>query len=275
MNTGSLPSRPREGWLVEARDVYRSFGRTPALRAAPLSVAPGEIVAVMGPSGSGKSTLLHCLAGIFEPGQGRGVVRRPSARPARRCRGHAAAPYAFGFVFQFGQLVPELTAADNIALPLLLNRVGHRAAYKSAASWLRRLDLKRPGRQALRRAVRRAGPAGGARQSAGDRGHSNQCSSSSATVRVREPLCWPVPTSSSKRASTCLARASKLSSGRPPAGSHIACGPSGDRGRRRPGPGGRASLADHAASVVLVMAPPSEEGRENDDRASRASGLAR
>jgi putative ABC transport system ATP-binding protein len=50
--------------------VYRSFGQTPALQGASLSVASGEIVAIMGPSGSGKSTLLHCLAGIFEPDHG-------------------------------------------------------------------------------------------------------------------------------------------------------------------------------------------------------------
>jgi putative ABC transport system ATP-binding protein len=56
--------------LIEARDVVRSFGETPALRGANLSVASGEIVAIMGPSGSGKSTLLHCLAGIYRPDSG-------------------------------------------------------------------------------------------------------------------------------------------------------------------------------------------------------------
>ena len=141
MNTVSLPAPPRHGCLVEARDVYRSFGQTPALRGASLSVAPREIVAVMGPSGSGKSTLLHCLAGIFEPDRGEvwfDGQRLDQLDEAKRTRLRRT---AFGFVFQFGQLVPELTAADNIALPLLLNRVGHRAAYRSAASWLARLDL--------------------------------------------------------------------------------------------------------------------------------------
>jgi len=106
-----------------------------------LSVASGEIVAIMGPSGSGKSTLLHCLAGIFEPDRGEvwfdgqrldglGETKRTQLRRT-----------AFGFVFQFGQLVPELSAADNVALPLLLNRVSRRAAYRDAALWLRRLGL--------------------------------------------------------------------------------------------------------------------------------------
>ena len=56
--------------MIEARDVVRSFGATPALRGATLRARPGEILAVMGPSGSGKSTLLHCLAGILTPDSG-------------------------------------------------------------------------------------------------------------------------------------------------------------------------------------------------------------
>jgi putative ABC transport system ATP-binding protein len=127
--------------LVEARDVHLSFGPTPALRGASLSADAGEIVAVMGPSGSGKSTLLHCLAGILLPDSGEvyfeghridtlGEAERSSRRRDR-----------FGFVFQFGQLVPELTAEENIALPLLLNGVRRAEALAQARTWFERLEL--------------------------------------------------------------------------------------------------------------------------------------
>jgi ABC transporter len=90
----------------------------------------------MGPSGSGKSTLLHCLAGIFEPGRGEVWFEGQRLDGLGETKRTQLRRTAFGFVFQFGQLVPELSAADNIALPLLLNRVSRKAAYKGAASWL-------------------------------------------------------------------------------------------------------------------------------------------
>ena len=129
------------GCLIEARDITKSFGQTPALRGASVAVAGGEILAIMGPSGSGKSTLLHCLAGIFTPDRGEvwfDGSRLDTMNEADRTRLRRT---AFGFVFQFGQLVPELTAADNVALPMLLNRVSRRAAYKSAGLWLDKLGL--------------------------------------------------------------------------------------------------------------------------------------
>jgi putative ABC transport system ATP-binding protein len=127
--------------LIEARDVTRSFGQTQALTGASLAVAGGEILAVMGPSGSGKSTLLHCLAGIFTPDSGEiwfDGTRLDTLSDSKRTELRRT---AFGFVFQFGQLVPELTVTDNIALPLLLNRVGRKSAYAKATAWLPRLGL--------------------------------------------------------------------------------------------------------------------------------------
>jgi putative ABC transport system ATP-binding protein len=127
--------------VVEARDVHLSFGPTQALRGASLAADVGEIVAVMGPSGSGKSTLLHCLAGILVPDSGEvhfdgrrlGTLNERERSTLRRDR--------FGFVFQFGQLVPELTAEENVALPLLLKGVGRREALAQAAGWFERLEL--------------------------------------------------------------------------------------------------------------------------------------
>jgi len=129
------------GCLIEARDVVLSFGQTPALRGASVAVAAGEILAVMGPSGSGKSTLLHCLAGILTPDAGEvwfdgrrvdamGETERSTLRRGR-----------FGFVFQFGQLVPELTAEENIALPLLLAGTRRGPALDQAREWFGRLGL--------------------------------------------------------------------------------------------------------------------------------------
>src|SRR5580658_8748081 len=127
--------------IIEARGVVKSFGHTPALRGATIAVAPGEILAIMGPSGSGKSTLLHCLAGILKPDTGeilfagrRVDTMGEQARSTLR-RDH------FGFVFQFGQLVPELTAEENVALPLLLGGARRSAALRDAREWFERLDL--------------------------------------------------------------------------------------------------------------------------------------
>jgi putative ABC transport system ATP-binding protein len=127
--------------LIEARGVVKSFGQTPALRGADLQVAAGEMLAVMGPSGSGKSTLLHCLARIFVPDQGEIIFDGQRLDQMDETRRTELRRTAFGFVFQFGQLVPELTAADNIALPLLLGRARRKAAYQTAAQWLSRLGL--------------------------------------------------------------------------------------------------------------------------------------
>jgi len=110
--------------LIEARGVVKSFGRTPALRGANVQVAAGEILAVMGPSGSGKSTLLHCLAGIFPPDEGEITLDGQRLDQMDETRRTELRRTAFGFVFQFGQLVPELTAADNIARALVIGPTG-------------------------------------------------------------------------------------------------------------------------------------------------------
>src|SRR5436305_9375864 len=123
------------GPVLWAREVTRSFGATHALRGADIDIVRGEIVAIMGPSGSGKSTLLHCLAGILRPDGGelwfddRRIDQLGEQARTELRRDH------FGFVFQFGQLVPELVAIENVALPLLLGGVSRKDALAQAAPW--------------------------------------------------------------------------------------------------------------------------------------------
>src|SRR4029077_1984760 len=127
--------------LIEARNLVKSFGETPALRGASLRVGSGEIVAVMGPSGSGKSTLLHCLAGILVPEEGEvwlGARRLDTLSDDERS---ALRRDRFGFVFQSGQLVPELTAEENVPLPLLLSGTRRGPAMTAARKWFGTLGL--------------------------------------------------------------------------------------------------------------------------------------
>jgi len=127
--------------ILSTRAVEKSFGRTQALRGVSLELARGEVLAVTGPSGGGKSTLLHCLSGILRPEAGE--VRYDGQRlddladaPRTRLRRRE-----FGIVLQFGQLVPELTVEQNVALPLLLEGHDRSAARTAARAWLDRLDV--------------------------------------------------------------------------------------------------------------------------------------
>jgi putative ABC transport system ATP-binding protein len=96
----------------------------------------------MGPSGSGKSTLLHCIAGIFTPDKGEIWFDNQRLDQMEEEARTVLRRTTFGFVFQFGQLVPELTAEDNIALPLLANGVSRKEAYTKARTWFRKLGIE-------------------------------------------------------------------------------------------------------------------------------------
>lgn len=151
--------------IISAKNIKKSYGQTHALRGVSLDVEAGEVLAIMGPSGSGKSTLLHSLAAIISVDSGE--ISMNGARIDRLSddKRSKLRRTSFGFVFQFGQLVPELTVHDNVALPLLLNGVDRKEAYKRANTWIDKVGLngkeenlpgELSGGQAQRAAIARA-----------------------------------------------------------------------------------------------------------------------
>ncbi|MFJ7267415.1 ABC transporter ATP-binding protein [Streptomyces sp. NPDC099050] len=153
------------GTLLSATDLRKTYGSTHALDGAEFSIHAGEVVAIMGPSGSGKSTLLHCLAGIVTPDSGTITYAGRELSAMNDAERSALRRGEFGFVFQFGQLVPELTCVENVALPLRLTGVKRKQAERTALEWMERLQVddlggKRPGEvsggQGQRVAVARA-----------------------------------------------------------------------------------------------------------------------
>jgi putative ABC transport system ATP-binding protein len=158
-----------EDLVLLGRELTKRYGSTVALAGVDLAIRRTESVAVMGPSGSGKSTLLHCLAGIVRPDSGVVLLDgRPVHGLGERARSELRRT-RFGFVFQSGQLLPELPADENVALPLMLGGVPRRRAVSQAREWLAHLGLRgkernRPGElsggQAQRVAIARALVAG-------------------------------------------------------------------------------------------------------------------
>jgi putative ABC transport system ATP-binding protein len=131
--------------VLSASGLTKTYGSAAALAGVDVAIAPGESVAIMGASGSGKTTLLHCLAGIVRPDTGsvvlataHGPVEVTALGEAERSRLRRE---AFGFVFQQGLLLPELTAVENVALPLMLAGAPRAAAEQDAATWLAALGL--------------------------------------------------------------------------------------------------------------------------------------
>lgn len=138
--TPSLNGPPTSA-LLTARALVKSYEQSPALRGVSFTADRGEIVAITGPSGSGKSTLLLCLAGILPPDAGEvrfDGLRLDEASESERSRLRRT---SFGVLFQFGQLIPELTAGENVALPLLLAGRRRRAAMTAAGTWLDRFGV--------------------------------------------------------------------------------------------------------------------------------------
>lgn len=155
---------PRNARLC-IRDITKSYNSAPVLTGISLTIESGETVAVMGPSGSGKSTLLHCMSGVLLPDDGDVIFGDTKINSLSDADRSALRLHDFGFVFQDGQLLPELTARENVALPMILQGKKRSKSLALADDVLSRLGLKdltrrRPGEmsggQAQRVAIARA-----------------------------------------------------------------------------------------------------------------------
>jgi putative ABC transport system ATP-binding protein len=151
--------------ILETNGVAKRLGNTEALRGVTLTIEGGETVALVGPSGAGKSTLLYCLSGILRPDSGEVTFAGRRIDTLNEADRATLRRREFGFVFQFGQLVTELRAIGNVALPLMVDGVSRREAERRALEWLERLgavDVARhtpdelSGGQAQRVAIARA-----------------------------------------------------------------------------------------------------------------------
>lgn len=127
--------------LLSARNVTKTFGAQPALRGVDLDLTEGEIVAVRGRSGCGKSTLLHCLSGIIRPDLGEVRFRGERIDDTSEAYRSELRRTKFGVLLQHGHLISELTAAENVALPLMLGGGTRRPALAAAGDWLARLGV--------------------------------------------------------------------------------------------------------------------------------------
>jgi putative ABC transport system ATP-binding protein len=151
--------------LLSARGLVKRYGRQHALAGVDIDIQAGEVLAIVGPSGSGKTSLLHVLAGILRADEGETTLAGKRIDQLSETKRSELRRTEFGFVFQSGMLVGELTAEENVALPLLLGGRDRTGAIAVAREWLDRLGLagkegRRPGElsggEAQRVAIARA-----------------------------------------------------------------------------------------------------------------------
>lgn len=128
--------------LLDGIQISKAFGANVALDRISVSVSEGEILAVLGPSGSGKSTLLLCLAGIIPPDSGYVIYRGIHLRSLPDRELTQLRRQEFGFIFQFGHLIPDLSALENVAFPLRLSGISRGVAEESARHWLGKLEVE-------------------------------------------------------------------------------------------------------------------------------------
>jgi putative ABC transport system ATP-binding protein len=128
--------------LLSARSLVKRYGPGTALDNVDIDIAAGESVAIMGASGSGKTTLLHTLAGITAPDSGTVDYAGTTVTSLNESQRSRLRRESFGFVFQQGLLIPELTALENVALALMLTGSTRRDAEAASARWLAQLGLE-------------------------------------------------------------------------------------------------------------------------------------
>jgi putative ABC transport system ATP-binding protein len=151
--------------LLSGRGLVKRYGNAHALAGVDIDIAAGEVLAIVGPSGSGKTSLLHVLAGILRADEGTITLAGNRIDQLSETKRSELRRSEFGFVFQSGMLVAELTAEENVALPLLLGGRDRGMAIDTARNWLSRVGLggketRRPGElsggEAQRVAIARA-----------------------------------------------------------------------------------------------------------------------
>ncbi|MDX6354730.1 MAG: hypothetical protein QOF98_1633 [Streptomyces sp.] len=132
---------PPDNDVLWARGLRHSHQGSPALLGVSINVRAGEILALVGPRGAGKSTLLQCLSGQLVPDEGEVWFNSAPVHTLPEAAREALRRDRFGWIGEGAQLLPELTAWENAALPLLMRGDGHRAAKAAAQEWLERLDI--------------------------------------------------------------------------------------------------------------------------------------
>jgi putative ABC transport system ATP-binding protein len=151
--------------ILAGRGVVKRYGEVTALAGVDITIQAGEVIAIVGPSGSGKSTLLTVLAGILPADGGEVFLGHTPITKLSETERSKLRRSAFGFVFQSAMLVAELTAEENVALPMLLAGTPREQGIATAREWLLRLGLgglagRRPGEvsggQLQRMAIARA-----------------------------------------------------------------------------------------------------------------------